>query len=281
MTARNVGNGRFTSRDLTSQTVNNYTVLRDTGKRAFDGSHIWEARCMCGKVFEVPVSRMNRVKSCGCLSKTSFYSDNTREDSDDDTCDLPREEWRKVDGFSCYYISNKGRVKSTRYLGKEGKVRILKSSEDAKGYLRITLRADGDVKNCKIHRLVAEAFLDNPEGKTEVNHKDGNKKNNFVENLEWCTSHENIKHAYDNGLKENNRAFAKVLGNTKGKEVLAKYMEAHKTPVEATNIKTGEVFKFSSQTEAAQKLNLEQANICKVLCGKRKHTGGYRFVKVR
>jgi hypothetical protein len=76
----------------------------------------------------------------------------------------------------------------------------LKYGVDHKGYFRTNLAKDGVNRTVKVHRIVAEAFIPNPMNLPQVNHKDGNKQNNCVENLEWCTRSENIRHAYENGL---------------------------------------------------------------------------------
>lgn len=107
------------------------------------------------------------------------------------------EEWRPVKGYEgLYEVSNMGRVKSLHY----GKSRILKQITNTNGYMAVDLHKDGTRSPKRVHRLVATAFIPNPHNKPEVNHKDGNKKNNTVDNLEWCTSSYNTKHAYRNGL---------------------------------------------------------------------------------
>ena len=107
------------------------------------------------------------------------------------------EEWRDVVGFEVLYeVSNLGRVKS--HKGRNDK--ILTPIKCGKGYLQLILCADGKHKNVMIHRMVAKAFIPNPNEERTVNHKDGNKKNNCVDNLEWCSYSDNLKHAYANGL---------------------------------------------------------------------------------
>ena len=103
-----------------------------------------------------------------------------------------------------YLISSYGRVISTRYRGVPGRVRILKTKESNNGYLILTLCIGKAHKMCSIHRLVATAFIPNPKNKPEVNHKDGKKKHNYVWNLEWSTSKENIRHSLDNNLRHIN-----------------------------------------------------------------------------
>lgn len=103
-------------------------------------------------------------------------------------------------------MSNLGKVRSLNHYASNGikdilyKGRILKTWLDGKKNYSLVTLSNGKRKNHLVHRLVAEAFIINPENKTEVNHIDGNKQNNCVENLEWVTSKENKKHAYDNGL---------------------------------------------------------------------------------
>lgn len=113
--------------------------------------------------------------------------------------DLPNEIWRDVIGYEgLYQVSNFGRVKSF----KNNKIKILKSNVGIGGYLRVVLCKDFDKKNRFVHVLVAKAFIPNPENKRQVNHIDGNKQNNRVDNLEWNTPAENIHHAFDIGLRK-------------------------------------------------------------------------------
>ena len=102
--------------------------------------------------------------------------------------------WKKIDGYNGRYeISNFGRLKS--YAQKKTQGRITYGSIEKKGYCVVRLYDDyGNAKDYKVHRLVAEAFIDNPYHYTQVNHKDENKTNNCVNNLEWCTNEYNCNY---------------------------------------------------------------------------------------
>lgn len=109
--------------------------------------------------------------------------------------DLPGEIWKPIPDYEDYQISTFGRVKSF----KRGAQKILKPMI-GRGYLRIALTKNGKTKIFSVHRLVTLAFIPNPQNKPQINHIDGCKLNNFVDNLEWMTASENTKHAHDNGL---------------------------------------------------------------------------------
>lgn len=118
------------------------------------------------------------------------------------------ENWKCISGLeNLYQISNLGRIRSVsrKTLMKNGhyiscKGRVLKCSPKRKGYLYCRITALGVKRNVMIHRAVAETFIPNPENKKQVNHIDGNKFNNAVDNLEWCTASENISHGFKHGL---------------------------------------------------------------------------------
>ena len=111
--------------------------------------------------------------------------------------DLDGELWADIEDFAAHYqISTFGRVKSFC----KGKEKILRLFVDTDGYLYASLFKNGKHTKRKIHRLVAKAFIANPEDKPQINHRDGNKMNNHVSNLEWSTSLENNRHAVQIGL---------------------------------------------------------------------------------
>jgi len=110
-----------------------------------------------------------------------------------------KEEWRDIPEYKgLYQVSNMGQVKSLR-----NNELILKPITVRKGYLSVNLYKAGKQKLSRLHRLVAVAFIPNPENKLEVNHKDGNKKNNCFTNLEWVTPSENQKHSFNTLHRKN------------------------------------------------------------------------------
>lgn len=105
-----------------------------------------------------------------------------------------RDEFRDIPGMEYYSVNRNGDVRSNR------RGRLLTPRKNPFGYHTVYLSFDGEGVNALVHRLVAMAYLPNPENKATVNHKDGNKDNNNLDNLEWATAQENVQHAFDTGL---------------------------------------------------------------------------------
>ena len=121
-----------------------------------------------------------------------------------------KEIWKPIIGYeNLYQVSNLGKIKSLK------RNIILKPSHNRKGYLQIILYKNKNKKVGRIHRLVAEAFIPNENNFTDVNHIDGNKHNNKVENLEWCNRSYNLKHAYENGLRPTIKQLCEEIENLK------------------------------------------------------------------
>lgn len=112
---------------------------------------------------------------------------------------IDTEIWKDVPGFPGYKASNHGRLMTFNWKN-TGRVAIMKPAVSG-GYCKTMCVKDGKNTPVKIHRLVAMTFIPNSENKPEVNHKDGDKTNNRIENLEWCTRRENFDHAVANGLQ--------------------------------------------------------------------------------
>ncbi|WP_124046618.1 NUMOD4 domain-containing protein [Clostridium perfringens] len=127
------------------------------------------------------------------------------------------EEWRDIEGYEGkYQISNLGNVKSLNYCNTK-KAKNLKHIKDKDGYLLVCLSKNGSKKLFKVHRLVAKAFLDNLNNYPQVNHKDENKENNRVSNLQWVTPYENINYGtrlerVKKSLKNNSKRSKCVIG---------------------------------------------------------------------
>lgn len=119
------------------------------------------------------------------------------------------EEWKLIIGFIAYEVSNLGNVRSIdRYVNHPSgglakrKGVLLKKLIDKDGYFRVNLKVNQKTNTRNIHKLVAESFIENPDNKPQINHKNGIKQDNHFKNLEWCTMSENRVHAYATGLQD-------------------------------------------------------------------------------
>lgn len=161
-------------------------------------------------------------------------------------------EVRPVVGYEGHYeVDSEGNISSLKY----GKRRKLAKRYNRKGYVTVSLCTNGTQHYHTVHRIVAQAFITNPQGLPQVNHKDENKKNNRVENLEWCTN------TYNSHYSQNY-----IKGGA-----------ARQKPVYAINLNTGDITVHSAIHSAARALGITNQEICAVLKGKQKQSHGYTF----
>ena len=166
----------------------------------------------------------------------------------------------QIKNLSGYYITTNGDVFSRN--GQDGRFKKLKQVKKC-GYLYVCIKH----KNYRVHRLVAEAFIPNPENKSQVNHKNGIKTDNRVENLEWCTASENQLHRF-RVLKHNNSPHYWA----------GKYGKEYHTTKIVLQIKDGKIIaEFYGVCEAERKTKIQFTNIARCCRGERKHAGGYEW----
>ena len=149
--------------------------------------------------------------------------------------------------YKDYYVSDTGSV----YSAKRNKIKQLKLEHHNSGYLYVNIYEDGIRKHVRVHRLVAETFIENPNNYSVVNHIDGNKKNNNKENLEWCTISYNTKHAYENNLARNAKGFEDSQSN----------------PVKAIRLSDKEEFIFGSISICSKTLNVSKSTVARQIKG--------------
>lgn len=162
------------------------------------------------------------------------------------------ERWRDVEDYIHYSVSDTGRVRSKA----RGSWRELKPYLDRSGYERVLLSNNGVKRNHIISRLVAKAFVDGYEESYQVNHLDGNKRNNHYTNLEWTTPSGNTKHACDTGL-----ARPQLNGKKTSKRVRV--------------VETGQI--FESESECARSIGVKREGINACVNGRLKTHHGYHY----
>ena len=168
---------------------------------------------------------------------------------------MKKELWKDIDGYEgLYQVSNLGRIKSLRY----GKERIMKPGKHPDGYFVVTLSQNNKKNYHKVHRLVAQMFLENPYNLPQVNHKNENKADNRVENLEWCSAKYNSNY----GTRTQRMSEKKVNGK------LAKTVYQYTLD--------GEFIKeYPSTMEIQRLLNFRNGNISECCNGRRKSAYGF------
>lgn len=166
---------------------------------------------------------------------------------------MEKEIWKDVVGYEgLYKVSNTGKVFSLERHGTKN--RLMCAHDNGKGYYRVKMSKNDISKSHMLHRIIAEAFIPNLENKKCVNHINGNKKDNRIENLEWCTHSENVNHAIRTGLKK--------IKPLPGMKVI--------------NIKSGKI--FISINEAAREKGIDRSHLSLKLRGKIKNNTEYRFL---
>lgn len=184
------------------------------------------------------------------------------------------EVWKDIPGYEgCYQASSLGNIKSlSRLVGhpkgglKLTKEKIIKKQKGSNGYLIVGIYKNGEGGSKTVHRLIALTFIENPDNKKEVNHKDGHKKNNTVENLEWATVSENRHHAFDTGLQKGPMHMLGMKG------ALCK----HSKPVFKLLL-SGKRIRYVSTIDAQIKTGVDRSMISKCAMGKMKMAGGYKW----
>lgn len=167
--------------------------------------------------------------------------------------------WKIIDGYPNYMVSNLGRVKTLNYK-RSGREKIMSLLDNGSGYFKVCLCSNGKVKQLYVHRLVAQAFLDNPNNLPEVNHKDENPSNNYVSNLEYCDHKYNM--IYGTKIERTTKAC------TNGK--LSKKVFQY-------DLKGNFIKEFPSAAEVERQLNIPTQNVTSCCRGEYKYTHGYIF----
>lgn len=199
---------------------------------------------------------------CNPCLEIGFKRVNILEERPKIEIDYSTEIWKDIPGYEgMYQASDCGRIRGLDRIVKSSgpsgirtaKGSIMTNRTTSWGYLSTTLTKEGKGKNIQVHRLVALTFIENPENKSLVNHKDGNKINNLKSNLEWATYSENTKHAFKIGLVGRSGTAKKVMNSI-----------------------TGEI--YDNITLAASKNNIKRTTLIRKLSGKTVNNTTLKFL---
>lgn len=173
-----------------------------------------------------------------------------------------KEIWKPIRNTDEYLISNYGNIKRNGISLKLNAWSLYKTAR---------IKMNGKYRTLYVHRLVAIHFMPNPKNKEIVNHKDGNKLNNRVDNLEWCTRQENERHAWKNGYKEKIRETSKV-----NIEIARKFIN-NKIPVIQYDTNGNFIKEWDSASTVMKEIKIDSSGIIKCCKGKLKKVGGYKW----
>jgi hypothetical protein len=190
-----------------------------------------------------------------------------------------QEIWKDIKGFEgLYQVSNTGKVKSLERINPQNKhqnERLLKPKTNRNGYYEVTLSKGGKLKSFRVNRLVAFAFIENPDPKrlNQVNHKDEIKTNNAYTNLEWCDCKYNINYGTGHARSVANVDCKKRVANTDWERIREKmYKPVVQKSKDGTTVRT-----HRSAKHAAVELGINQWNIGLCCRGKQKTAGGFKW----
>lgn len=185
-----------------------------------------------------------------CIGNTQLFKAVSAMRDDSDSVIENGELWASVKEYPNYQVSHKGNIRSLNY-NRTGVVKNMIPKPDKWGYLICVLRNKNGKKTLHIHRLISDVFIPNPNRLSQINHIDGDKNNNSINNLEWCSQSYNMNHAYKNFL--NPRQKGVVQKNSNG-NVLNVFRSAH---------------------EASRVTGINRGNISNCCIGNTSHAGGY------
>jgi hypothetical protein len=185
------------------------------------------------------------------------------------------EKWKEIPGFEGYYeASDLGRIRrmKNKTIYKDGRIAhfsetILNPGKNKKGYLVVYLSIKSKKHTITVHKLIAKTFIENPENKKTVNHKDLNKENNHIKNLEWATNLENMQHAFENGVfKSRDKKTIKNLG------VYSNGLRGEKNPSSKVNLDIVKEIKslkgIMSGKRIAELYNVSESTVSAILNNK-------------